>query len=543
MASIAFTLLTLLSFGGGIAAGALLLREAKPDTIRWVWFGVTVAFLLVWLIGLVAELQRSESIDLQRLMHLPVALGQIFTFNYVASHFTISIFMFVPAILGLSIGLAVSRGPLMLLLIPLGLSMIFAISAWTYCLRGWLAAMMTNPRRRRAIIMGITALFILIGQAPNLYFNVVRKFDRSPGGQAADRASRRAEHQRLLHQVVMAQNFIPPLWVATGADALSKQNVFPALAATAALAGMGGLGLRRAYGMTLKFYYGESGKKARAAINTQKPVTSEKPQSRLLELQIPGVPNEAAAVATATFRSFMRAPEVKMAWGTSFIVTLILGATILLRGHSELPPAAKPFVAVGPMAFALMMLLQFLTNQFGFDRDGFRAFVLSPADRKFILLGKNLAILPVVASAGVLLLTFTSVWLRLPLFDVGAALFQLAVLVLLGALVSNLLSILVPYRIQPGSMKPTKLPGLSMLLMVLCHLLFPFALLPVLIPPLAELILRLAGAPPAIPINLLLSIALTLVLMFTYWKVLAPMGRLLHRREIAILGKVTQEVE
>jgi ABC-2 type transport system ATP-binding protein len=32
------------------------------------------------------RLQRSESIDLQRLMHLPVALGQIFVINYAASH-------------------------------------------------------------------------------------------------------------------------------------------------------------------------------------------------------------------------------------------------------------------------------------------------------------------------------------------------------------------------------------------------------------------------------------------------------------------------
>jgi len=34
----------------------------------------------------------------------------------------------------------------------------------------------------------------------------------------------------------------------------------------------------------------------------------------------------------------------------------------------------------------------------------------------------------------------------------------------------NLLSILVPYRIQPGSMKPTKMPALAMLAMVFCQL-------------------------------------------------------------------------
>ena len=116
-----------------------------------------------------------------------------------------------------------------------------------------------------------------------------------------------------------------------------------------------------------------------------------------------------------------------------------------------------------------------------------------PADRKLILIGKNLATLPVVATAGMLLLILTALWLKLPVFGVVAAMFQLLMLLLLGAMGSNLLSILVPYRIQPGSLKPTKLPGLSILLMALCHLLFPLVVLPVFIPPLVELLCQLGG--------------------------------------------------
>src|SRR5258706_2141081 len=130
-----------------------------------VWFGVTVAFLFFWMIGLLAELHRSETIDLQRLMHLPVALGQMFVVNYLASHLALSVILMVPAMIGLAIGLVLARGPAMVLLLPLALSMVFMTTAWTYCLRGWLAAMMTNPRRRRTIIMGITLVFVLLGQA------------------------------------------------------------------------------------------------------------------------------------------------------------------------------------------------------------------------------------------------------------------------------------------------------------------------------------------------------------------------------------------
>src|SRR5262245_27959522 len=169
------------TFVGGLLGAAQGLGEAKPTVVMGIWLGVTVAFLFFWLIGLLTELQRSETIDLQRLMHLPVALGQMFVINYIASHLAFSIILMVPAMTGLALGLAFSRGPVMLLLLPLAWSMVFMISAWTYCLRGWLATMMSNPRRRRAIIMGITLVFILAFQLPNFYFNVFggrKRFDQ-----------------------------------------------------------------------------------------------------------------------------------------------------------------------------------------------------------------------------------------------------------------------------------------------------------------------------------------------------------------------------
>ena len=172
------------TFVGGLIGAALGLGNAKPVVVMGIWLGATAAFLFFWLIGLLSELQRSETIDLQRLMLLPVALGQMFVINYVASHLALSLIQMVPAMTGLALGLTFSRGPAMLLLLPLAWSMVFMISAWTYCLRGWLATMMSNPRRRRAIIMGITLAFVLIFQLPNLYFNAFggrKRFDRPKG--------------------------------------------------------------------------------------------------------------------------------------------------------------------------------------------------------------------------------------------------------------------------------------------------------------------------------------------------------------------------
>ena len=87
----------LASFAGGMLGGLLGLGKASPQVIMLVWLIVTLVFLFFWMIGLLTELQRSETIDLQKLMHLPVALGQMFGINYLASHFSLSIVAAVPA--------------------------------------------------------------------------------------------------------------------------------------------------------------------------------------------------------------------------------------------------------------------------------------------------------------------------------------------------------------------------------------------------------------------------------------------------------------
>ena len=92
-------------------------------------------------------------------MHLPVRLGQIFVVNYVASLLAVSILLCAghdrarrrPRDVARAADAAVSRWRS---------TMVFMITAWTYCLRGWLATLMSNPRRRRAIIMGLTTAFI-----------------------------------------------------------------------------------------------------------------------------------------------------------------------------------------------------------------------------------------------------------------------------------------------------------------------------------------------------------------------------------------------
>ena len=79
-----------------------------------------------------------------------------------------------PAMLGLAAGLVLGSGPAMALLVPLVLAFVLMITAWTYCLRGWLAALMVNKRRRRAVIVGVTSVLLVqsLLQLPNLLTNL-----------------------------------------------------------------------------------------------------------------------------------------------------------------------------------------------------------------------------------------------------------------------------------------------------------------------------------------------------------------------------------
>jgi ABC-2 type transport system permease protein len=539
-----------ISFVGALLGAAWGLGESQPVVVMGIWFGVTAAFLVLWLIGLLTELQRAETIDLQRLMHLPVGLGQMFVVNYIASHLTFAVILLVPAMTGLAIGLGWSRGPTMALLLPLAWSMVLMITAWTYCLQGWLATLMTNPRRRRAIIMGITMGIILLAQAPNLYFNLLGhrpRAEHSPGAAAEEmhalRETRRAAEREQFTRLVEAQRFVPPLWLPYGALGLAEQRVLPALLGMAGCAGLGALGLRRAYRGTIRFYQGQTGGKAGIRVASSAAIIPARTGKNWLEFRMPAVPEPAAAVAWATLRSMLRAPEVKMAWGTAFAVTVLLGAGLLFRTAPQLPEALKPFVVVGSMGFSLFMLVQFFGNQFGYDRQGFRAFVLSPVDRRLLLLGKNVATWPVGGAFGLALWAMLTIWLRLPVFVALAALFQLATLLLLASVAGNVLSILLPFRVEPGSMKPTKVPGLVMVVMVLCHFLFPVVLLPVLMPPLLEFVWLILDGPAWVPVNLLLSLLLAVVVAFAYWQTLGPLGSLLERRELRILNTVTAELE
>ena len=546
--TVALLVLGVVSGVAGVLVGFFVLAEKSPMKLLVAMDVFAGLFLMAWMIGLVSEIQRSETIDISRMLHLPISLKDIFFINYLASHLTLSVILFLPWTLGLCVGLSLGRGGFMIGLVPLVLGFVFMISAWTYCLRGWLVTLMVNKRRRRAIIAGVTFGFILLTQLPYLIGNL--RHDRRQHGsettQSAPTEEQTSTHpdspdkKTLPRVVLLAHYFVPFLWVGNGAMSLAQGDIWPAVLGTAGGFGIGALGLRRAYRSTLRFYQGQAaGRRIAKKAKVEKLASGR----NFLEKQLPGVPEEAAASALAFFRSLSRAPEVKMALATNFIILLIVGGMILVRRSATIGDNFKPFIATGAIVFVFLGMSQLVYNQFGFDRAGFRTLVLLPAPRKYVLLGKNLAFLPTAVGIGFVLLVLVKIALNISFIVFLAAGLQLLAAFLLLSMMGNLVSVLVPYRIAAGSLKPTKSSTKTSLLIFISRLVYPTVMSPIFLPAAMGLLLSRLGWLPAAPTNLLLSAVLLALLFFFYRLSLAPLGSLMQRREKDILQVVTREVE
>ena len=547
--AVALLVLSVVSGVAGVLVGFFILAERSPTRLLIAWDLFFGAFLFAWMIGMISEIQRSETIDISRMLHLPISLRDIFLVNYIASHLTLSIILFLPLILGLSLGLMLSGQWLMIWMFPLVLSLVFMITAWTYCLRGWLAALMVNKRKRRAIIAVVTFSFIVLVQLPNIISNLAhdRKKHRpdtvksAPLDEQATRQPVSRSRRPIPNAVLLAHKVVPFLWVGNGAMSLAGGNALPAVLSAIGAFGIGGLGLRRAYRTTIRFYQGHTvGRRSKQRPKTKKVSTVRK---NFLERQLPGIPDEAAALALAFFRCLTRAPEVKMALATNFIMLLLFGTMFFARRISSLSDNLKLFVVSGPIVFTLLGMSHLMLNQFGFDRGGFRQLVLLPVPRRHILLGKNLSFLPIAVGFGLTFLVLVKIILGISFTIVLAAGLQLLATFMLLSIVGNLISILVPYRITPGSMKRTKTSAMTSFLIFISRLSFPVAMVPMLLPPAAGLLMSRLGWLPAGPVILLLSMLLLGLLIFFYRLSLPGLGNLLLRREKQILKVVTEKVE
>ncbi|HEX4612436.1 MAG TPA: hypothetical protein VH092_29855 [Urbifossiella sp.] len=567
-------------FAVGVVVGLFAFRDAPAYAHLFAWDGIVLALLFGWGIGLVSDLQRSEALSLDRFLHLPVSASGVFLINYLSSLFSLTLIVFVPGMVGLVLGQAVSLGPLMLLGLPLLAAALFALTAVTYQFQGWLASLMANPRRRRTIVVLITAGFIVVAQLPNL-INVARPWEAvtKPANRQVERMAEASndlaagridqpEYTRRLQEInrqfkdeqeaagresldtaVRVAHWLsailPPGWLPLGAEGLADGRVLPALLGTAGLTLIGAYSLRRAYRTTLRLYTGEytAGGGDRGAIAAAPAAPPDPARVPLVERRLPWVSEYASAVATAGFRSMTRAPEAKMAALTPLIMVVIFGGLAASAGGDP-PVPVRPLLAYGVAAMVLFLSgAQLLGNPFGYDRAGFRAFVLSPAPRGDILLGKNLAAAPLLLGLGLLGLLLAGAVYPMRADHYPAVLAQVLSTYLIVCMLFNVVAIAAPIPLAPGSLQPASIKIGPVLLQLLIMSFLPVALLPVLAPYGLEVLLDQLDVIRGVPVSLPLSLGVLVLTGLTYRWVVRRQGEWLTAREQAILEVVAARAE
>ena len=207
-------------------------------------------------------------------------------------------------------------------------------------------------------------------------------------------------------------------------------------------------------------------------------------------------------------------------------------------GSKKFPNRFRPLLALGSHRDGNADLAQVFLNQFGYDRNGFRAFVLCPSRRRHILLGKNLASAPVVLGIGVALVVLQFIY---PL-GVGhflASLIQMLSAYLALCIAGNQISILLPTAVRAGSMRTSSTTAVTALLRLVASMVLMTAMGLLFVPLGIEALLQAFGFWRTFPVYLCLATIVFVVLVLIYRRTLEYQGALLQAHEQKVLEAVT----
>ncbi len=97
-------------FIGCLLIGMFAFADAKPAWLLYAWDAIIAAFVLLWGVGVLSELQRTEALSMSKFLHLPVSVNGVFVINYLSSLVRLTTILFAPVMLGFGLGLTLGRG-------------------------------------------------------------------------------------------------------------------------------------------------------------------------------------------------------------------------------------------------------------------------------------------------------------------------------------------------------------------------------------------------------------------------------------------------
>ncbi len=389
-----------------------------------------------WFWGLVMEVQRSDIIDIRKMVHFPVPMWMVNAINFLVSMVGFTSAFYIGAATGLIAGIYHNTGSGLFSATLAAMLFFFLSSAWAYYLRGLLVVWMENKRRRRFLLTVLPFFFMTIGFAPTLIGNL---FLENRG--AEDVAQWLSAPERV--EWIYRGSFLHPGGLL--ALALTTQLVGEGFywLPLAGLAVLGALGYYLGYRTTLRYGFGnqEGTRKKNRPLGTQRPPLTGR--------RIPLLNEETAALAQALFLNFSRHPQVRTMLfapiGLVLILSVANGRSMMLGEGMGLPVMAIvwPFFMFGSIFF----------NLFGMDQRGFRTLLLLPTPRHRILLAYHLALVPLAGGMGLAFALFGSWYFSLGLETTVVSVIQVVQLFLNFSLAGSFVSIFAPMAIGRNMMR------------------------------------------------------------------------------------------
>lgn len=496
--------------------GSAIQRTAARDlpenaSTELIFFSIFGVVYLMWA-TVPLSLGGGKQFDAGKLLMYPITLRKLFAVDFISELTTLHSVFLIPAVIAMCIGAGLGSGNLSLTLIAAVPAVLFGVA-----LSKWLSTTIGSVLRRKRG-RGET-IIALIGAIAGLGAAAV--------GQVAPILFKHAESFRGLRWTPPgAATFL--LINDTANDPVAYAAAFVTLSvyAIALIVATYWIARRAALGLE----------------GRQQPRTS-RAQAAVSEgysgWQLPFLPPDVSAIFEKELRYALRNAQVRM----MALMPLII-IVIRLANRQRFGTAGRGFstgfatygsglLLIGGMIYVFLILNGLSSNLFAFEEGGMRTFILSPVDRRKILLGKNLVLtLIALVFATVLLILNIIIFRDITPENLLFLALTFIIFAAISSTVGNWLSIRFPKRMRYG--KRLNVSGVAGLFLI------PLVILMMIPPALATLI----GYSTSSLFNEYAVLALfTLFSLAFYSLIIKWHGKLLAKREIEILDAVREPAD
>ena len=519
----ALGLALVVAFGLGVAAYVLTSPDIASAAIQaqgrhgapglpsseFIFFAILALCYLLWS-TLPLSIGSSRQFDPGNLLLYPISFRKLFAVDFVSEVAGLQSVFAIPAILALGIGAGLAQGN-----VAGGLVIALSAAAFGIALSKWISSsvgsLIRKKRTRGETLLALIGVIAGLGGA--LFAQIAPVLFRHAGS-------------------IPALRWTPPGAIAYAlTHGLREGHAAGYTLALLVLSAYTVILIAITYWLSRRAILG-GGRIRRVRVKSEGPATEA-----YTGWEIPLMPPALSAVVEKELRYMMRNAQVRMLTLTPLI--LIVVRMMNSRRFDRVGSAGSTFgteffkygeglMATVGVLYVFLILAGLFCNQFALEHGGMRTLILSPVDRRILILGKNLAFstLALIFSAGLLLvneIVFRDITLNSFLF-VGLS---FLVFVPLMSVMGNALSLRFPKRMKFG--KRLNASGVVGLLVI--PMMFALAL-----PPLA------ATAAGYIAQSLLveyvtLAFLATLAIGF-YLLLINAQGGSLQQRELEILEAV-----